>query len=197
MTVSFSLHRLACWMAGHFNNFDQAITDPIWFANIHVYQYPLPVEVLGGLSLYLEQAYDIYPEHPYRQRVNLLREENSQITLHTYDVKRPEYWAGSAKNPSKLQSMTQDDLEVMPGCISTIEWTGSSYKGKGIPGKSCIVMRKEQVTYLRNEFELTENTLESLDQGLDPETDKVVWGSLCGPFQFVKKEDFSMYVPNP
>ena len=73
----------------------------------------------------------------------------------------------------------------------TVEWTGHSFKGVVKSGKQCIVVRNEKVTYLDNSFEVDEQTLVSVDRGLDPETDEQVWGSVAGPFNFVRLTSFS------
>jgi hypothetical protein len=195
MTFSKSLLQLAQWMAGHFNNAEQARREPVWFANIHVFQCPLPVDLLGGISFYVEQAYDIALQQPYRQRVVSLQEDTTGIRIQNYGLGNPQAFAGAGQDRLRLRQLTSADLEVLPGCITEVQWTGASYKGKSIPGKTCIVIRREQRTYLRVEFELTDARFWSLDQGLDPETDKVVWGSLSGPFEFRKMASFADELP--
>jgi len=69
MTHSTDIVTLARWMAADFSNQAQAFENPPFFAHIRVCMRPLPVEVLDGLSLYLEQAYDIELHVPYRVRV--------------------------------------------------------------------------------------------------------------------------------
>lgn len=193
---SSRLVQLAQWLAGHFNNLDQALAEPAWFANIHVYQCPLPYSVLSGIGFYVEQSYDIYPDRPYRQRVlHLLSDSTGRIRIQNYSLNYPERYLGAGRDLSKLHTLTSADVEMLPGCVTEVEWTGTSFKGRSIPGKTCLIYRKDQETYLRSEFEVTATEFRSLDQGLDPVTDKVVWGSLSGPFQFMKKEDFSAHVP--
>ncbi|NJK62332.1 MAG: chorismate mutase [Synechococcaceae cyanobacterium SM2_3_1] len=191
MTFSEQLLRLAQWMAGHFNNAEQARREPVWFANIHVFQCPLSVDLLGGFSFYVEQAYDIALQQPYRQRVVSLQEDTTGIRIQNYGLRNSQAFAGAGQDRRRLRQLTSADLEILPGCITEVQWTGASYKGKSIPGKTCIVVRREQQTYLRAEFELTDARFWSLDQGLDPETDQVIWGSLSGPFQFVKLASFA------
>ncbi|MBC7824146.1 MAG: chorismate-binding protein, partial [Candidatus Parcubacteria bacterium] len=72
-----------------------------------------------------------------------------------------------------------------------VEWTGQSFKGRVEPGKACIVVRKGQTTYLDSEFEIDDQRLLSLDRGRDPETDEMVWGSVAGPFHFVRRASFA------
>ncbi|MFQ3613256.1 MAG: chromophore lyase CpcT/CpeT [Cyanobacteriota bacterium] len=194
-SVSPQLAQLATWMAGHFNNLQQAITEPVWFANIHVYQCPLPWSVLEGVGFYVEQLYDIYPEQPYRQRVLHLFESPDGIRIQNYALTAPDSYKCAGRELGKLAGLTAAGLEPLPGCITQVEWTGSSYRGQSVPGKGCIVERKGKTTYLHSEFEIGADYFHSLDQGRDPETDQVIWGSLSGPFQFVKKQDFSGYLP--
>ncbi|NJO94066.1 MAG: chorismate-binding protein, partial [Hydrococcus sp. RM1_1_31] len=57
--------------------------------------------------------------------------------------------------------------------------------------KNCIVVRKDKTTYLDNSFEIDEHQLISIDRGLDPETDELVWGSIAGAFEFKRKASFA------
>ena len=72
-----------------------------------------------------------------------------------------------------------------------VEWAGSSFKGKVEPGKGCIVVRKGRTTYLDSEFEIDQEKFISLDRGRDPETDEHIWGSVAGPFYFVRRASFA------
>lgn len=72
-----------------------------------------------------------------------------------------------------------------------VEWTGHSFKGYVEPGKGCMVVRKGQNTYLDSTFEIDENRFISLDRGRDPETDEHIWGSVGGPFEFVRWGSFA------
>ncbi len=195
MSVSPQLAQLATWMAGHFNNLHQAMAEPVWFANIHVYQCPLPWSVFQGIGFYVEQLYDIYPDQPYRQRVIHLFETAEGIRIQNYALASPEIYKCAGRDLGKLASLVAAELELLPGCAVQVEWTGSCYRGRSVPGKGCIVERKGRTTYLYSEFEIGADYFHSLDQGRDPETDQVVWGSLSGPFRFVKKQDFSCYLP--
>jgi hypothetical protein len=169
--------------------------EPVWFANIHVYQCPLPWSVFQGIGFYVEQLYDIYPDQPYRQRVIHLFETPEGIRIQNYALGSPELYKCAGRDPGKLANLTAAELELLPGCVIQVEWTGSCYRGRSVPGKGCIVERKGRTTYLYSEFEIGADYFHSLDQGRDPETDQVVWGSLSGPFRFVKKQDFSCYLP--
>ncbi len=178
------------WMAADFSNQAQAIENPPFFAHIRVCMRPLPPGFLAGDCLYLEQAYDFMLSQPYRVRVLHFLPQADHILLENYGLKEQEAFSGAARDLQKLSSLTSDQLEKMPGCDMTVRWTGHSFIGKVVPGKSCIVVRKGKTTYLDNEFEITNERLISYDRGRDPETDELLWGSIAGPFEFEKRQRF-------
>ncbi|MEO1133727.1 MAG: chromophore lyase CpcT/CpeT [Cyanobacteria bacterium J06639_1] len=186
--------RLAQYLSGHLHNFQQAIDNPVWFANIHIYQCPLPWSVFDGVGLYIEQAYDLSLNRPYRQRALHLFEEDGQLRIQNYSLRDPDAYIGAGRDLGMLRSLTASDIEILPGCLSGVEATDTGFKGESI-GKGCRVVRKGRETYSFIQFEVTETKFQSLDRGLDPETDDVVWGSNMGPFQFDKKESFAHLIP--
>ena len=191
MTHSTDIATLARWMASDFSNQEQAFENPPFFAHIRVCMRPLPLELLGGVSLFLEQAYDYELHHPYRMRILKLVVVGDRMVIENYTVKQEETYYGSSRDISRLQALTADQIEKMSGCDMLVKWTGTSFKGVVEPGKACMVFRKGQQTYLDNEFEITDTTFTSMDCGRDPETDKVVWGSVAGPFQFARWANFA------
>ncbi len=191
MTHSTDIKTLALWMAGDFSNQAQAYANPPFFAHIRVCMRPLPQDFLGGFSFFLEQAYDFMLSSPYRLRVLKLHLVEDRIELINYKVKEESRFFGGSRNPEKLKSLTPDDLEPMNGCDMIVQWTGQNFKGTVKPGKQCIVVRKDRVTYLDNSFEISPDQLISYDRGFDPETDELVWGSVAGPFEFVPTNRFT------
>ncbi|MBD2166064.1 chromophore lyase CpcT/CpeT [Calothrix membranacea FACHB-236] len=191
MTHSTDIATLARWMAADFSNQEQAFDNPPLYAHIRVCMRPLPVEFLSGASLFLEQAYDYALYDPYRLRVLKLVTVGDRIHIENYTVKEEKNFYGASRDLEKLATLKIDDIEKLPGCDMIVEWTGNSFKGKVEPGKGCIVFRKGQKTYLDNEFEITAETFMSLDRGRDPETDEHLWGSVAGPFHFVRWKSFA------
>lgn len=194
MERATDLKTLAQWMAADFTNQEQAWANPPLFAHIRVCMRPLPTSLLDGTSLFLEQAYDFMLNTPYRLRVLKLSLVGDRIELENYKVKDDEAFFGASRDLKRLQTLTRDRLEKMEGCDMFVDWTGSGYKGVIKPGKNCIVVRNEKTTYLDNSFEIDEHQLLSIDRGLDPETDEIVWGSLAGPFEFKRKDSFASEV---
>lgn len=190
MTHSTDVATLVRWMAADFSNQEQAIENPPFYAHIRVCMRPLPYELLSGASLFLEQAYDYLLQAPYRLRVLRFTPQADHIALENYQVKDEAEFYGAARNRDLLQKLTADRIEKMPGCDMRVDWTGQSFKGR-VEGKSCLVVRNGKTTYLDNEFEVDPDKMLSLDRGRDPETDERVWGSIAGPFHFVRRTSFA------
>jgi hypothetical protein len=152
------------------------------------------VELLAAPSLFLEQAYDIALDQPYRTRVLKFIVKQDCIEIENYLVKEEQRFCGGARNPKLLASLTLEDLELTCGCNMIVTWTGKSFRGVVEPGKSCRVNWRGQETYLDNEFEIDGETLLSLDRGRDLETDERVWGSIAGPFHFQRQQSFAAEV---
>ena len=191
MTHSQDIHSLARWMASDFSNQAQAYANPPFFAHIRVCMRPLSPELLGGTSLFLEQAYDFMLNQPYRLRVIRLSLVGDRIELENFKVKDQEQFYGASRNPERLKHLTTESIEKMAGCDMDVTWQNGYFQGQIKPGKACIVERKGKVTYLDNSFEITDNKLTSYDRGRDPETDELVWGSIAGPFEFFPTASFA------
>lgn len=190
MTHSTDIGTLARWMAADFSNQEQAYENPPFFAHIRVCMRPLPLEFLGGVSFFVEQAYDYTLNDPYRVRVLKLFEQNGHIEIENYQVHDETKFYGASRDLNRLRELQPDQLKRLPGCNMIVEWTGSSFKGVVEPGKACMVFRKQQ-TYLDSEFEIDDQKFMSLDRGRDPATDEHVWGSFAGPFYFVRRTSFA------
>ncbi len=191
MTHSTDITTLARWMAADFSNQEQAFENPPFFAHIRVCMRPLPVELLSGVSFYIEQAYDFTLNNPYRVRVLKLMVAGDRIVIENYSVKEEQQFYGAARQKERLNALTCEHLEKLPGCNMVVDWTGSSFKGVVEPGKGCIVFRKDKKTYLDTEFEIDADKFTSLDRGRDVETDEHIWGSVAGPFYFVRRASFA------
>ncbi|EKQ68199.1 protein of unknown function DUF1001, CpeT/CpcT family [Leptolyngbyaceae cyanobacterium JSC-12] len=191
MTHSTDIATLARWMAADFSNQAQAFENPPFFAHIRVCMRPLPLELLSGVSFLVEQAYDYNLNDPYRLRVLKLITQDGHIEIENYCVKGEEEFFGASRDLKRLSALRIDQLEMLPGCNMQVEWTGSQFKGRVQPGKACIVVRKGKTTYLDSEFEIDADKFISHDRGRDPETDEHVWGSVAGPFEFVRWASFA------
>ena len=191
MTHSTDIATLARWMAADFSNQLQAFENPPLYAHIRVCMRPLPPELLGGISFFIEQAYDYALNDPYRLRVLKLLDRGDHLEIENYQVRDEKKFFGASRDPNRLKELTVDQFERLPGCNMIVEWTGSSFKGKVEPGKACMVHRKGQDTYLDSEFEIDGERFTSIDRGRDPATDAQIWGSVVDPFDFVRWKSFA------
>ncbi len=196
MTHSTDIKTLARWMAADFSNQPQAFENPPFFAHIRVCMRPLPWALMEGMSLYLEQAYDIDLMLPYRARILKFVPRENDIELENYEIENGEAFYGASRQPERLQGLDASQIKKMPGCSFLVHWTGNSFKAVVEPGKACTVTRKGRETYLDSEFEVTPERLTSLDRGRDRDTDELVWGSIAGPFEFEKWASFADEVPD-
>lgn len=191
MTHSTDVATLVRWMAADFSNQAQAFDNPPFYAHIRVCMRPLPYSLLSSVGLFLEQAYDYALNSPYRLRVLKFTPQSDYIHLENYLVKDETAFYGAARNLDLLHTLSVDHLEKMSGCDMIVKWTGQSFKGRVEPGKNCVVVRNGKTTYLDNEFEIDPDQLLSLDRGKDPETDELIWGSIAGPFHFLRRTSFA------
>lgn len=195
MTHATDVTTLARWMASDFSNQAQAWENPPFFAHIRVCMRPLPLELLDGTSLYLEQAYDYMLEEPYRVRVLKLVTAVDHIEIENYKITTEKKFYGGARSPERLKALTKEQLEKMPGCNYITKWTGDSFYGQVEPGKGCLVVRKGKNTYFDGTFEINADKFISHDRGRDLENDEQVWGAIAGPFEFVRTASFASEVP--
>ncbi len=197
-TTLTDLQQMARYLAGDFNNQEQAWENPPFYAQIQVCYYPLPWSVFQNFGFYVEQAYVGHLETPYRIAVVELTYQGSQILMRNYRPQAPERWQGSAhKHPDQLQQMTLADLSYLPGCDVIMRQEGGIFKGESEPGQACCVVRQGKSTYLKTTVYLSEHEFHSHDQGFDPETHEQVWGALAGPFRFRKTRDLAAWLPLP
>lgn len=185
---------LAQLMAADFSNQEQAFENPPLFAHIRVCMRPLPLEFLDGVSMMVEQAYDYMLNTPYRLRVIKLVESDRGIEIENYivkDEKDEKNFHGATRDLDRLYTLKPAQIEKLPGCNMIVKKTENGFTGEVEPGKSCIVVRKGKTTYLDSTFEIDETQFISYDRGRDPETDEHIWGSVAGPFRFVRWATFA------
>jgi CpeT protein len=203
MTVSFSNPRtdssdlfvLAQWMAGDFSNHKQAQANPKEFAHIHVFFRPLAFDFFSSIGFYSEQVYDYDLWTPYRQGVHKLVDKGDHIYIENYGLQDRILYAGAARELDILRTITPDKIERRCNCSMVFTRAGNMFRGAVEPGNQCLIPKNGQQTYLISEVEITENTWNSLDKGMDTETHEQIWGSSSGPLCFEKSQNFANEVP--
>lgn len=194
--MSSSLTRLVQQLCAGFSNQNQAFENPPLYAHILVRFRPLPQLEPG--SLLLEQSYAINPAAPYRIRV--LRPQRSgdgSLIIHNQALHDEQRFWGAIDDASKREAIRSEDVRLLDGCTYVVREQGDGFIGEVEPGCRCLVERKGSTAYLVSSFELDPRGMRTIDRGHDPTTHEQLWGSLAGPFEFERTDDFSHEIPDP
>ncbi len=179
------LLRFAKTLSAHFSNFEQAQNDPCNFAHINIFFRPLSWDFLQGPSFYSEQSYDHDPWRPYRQGINLLKENNETFIIESYEILSPERFAGSGLNSELLNGLNPNGIRKREGCSMLFkEKNPGHYKGQIEPGNCCLINRQGELTYLVSKVQLDYENWICSDLGLDIKTNQQIWGGRNGDHHF-------------
>jgi hypothetical protein len=191
--MSSSLQRLVRMLSGGFSNQEQAFENPPLYAHILVRFRPLPQLAPG--SLLLEQSYAINPLAPYRIRVLRAEQSNNGLIIHNQALHDDRRFWGAVEDPELRGRIEPGDLRPLEGCTYLVREEGDGFVGEVEPGCRCLVERKGRTAYLVSRLELSTDRMRTIDRGHDPLTHEHLWGSLAGPFEFSRTDDFSTDIP--
>ncbi|NDC14580.1 MAG: chorismate-binding protein [Synechococcaceae bacterium WB9_2_170] len=191
--MSSPLARLLCQLSAGFSNQHQAFENPPLYAHILVKFRPLPQLAPG--SLLLEQSYAINPKAPYRIRVLRAEQQGDGLIIHNQALHDDQRFWGAVEDAEKRALISTADLKPLEGCAYLVQETDDGFIGEVEPGCRCLVERKGAITYLVSRLELNARGMRTIDRGHDPNTHEQLWGSLAGPFEFERTDDFSHELP--
>ncbi|MEB3207854.1 MAG: chromophore lyase CpcT/CpeT [Synechococcus sp.] len=189
-----SLERLVRMLSGGFSNQDQAFENPPLYAHILVKFRPLAQLEPG--SLLLEQSYAINPAAPYRIRVLRAERQAGQLIIHNQALIDDQRFWGAVDDPERRSQIQASDLRPLHGCAYLVQEEGEGFIGEVEPGCRCLVERKGATSYLVSRLELNSTGMRTIDRGHDPQTHEHLWGSLAGPFEFARTDDYSNEIPS-
>lgn len=191
--MSTPLARLVQMLSGGFSNQAQAFDNPPLYAHILVRLRPLPQLAPG--SLLLEQSYAINPAAPYRIRVLRAEQGPDGLIIHNQAIAEDQRFWGAVDDPERRAGIAAADLRPLEGCTYRVQEEGEGFVGEVEPGCRCLVERKGRTAYLVSRLELLPHRMRTIDRGHDPITHEHLWGSLAGPFDFARTDDFSAEIP--
>jgi hypothetical protein len=199
MTLSSELITLAGYMAGEFDNEQQAIAEPVWYVHLRLWQRPVPLFTEDSLTLFAEQANIVNLDKPYRPRILRLQSSDTtpvSLQVQYYMLKDIEAIRGAGRNPELLRQLTSDDIEFLPGCNLTVKQqqlapNAYEFSASSATGTPCGFSYQGNSYQVSLGFEATAEEFRSYDKGIDPTTGKAIWGALIGPFRFTKRQDFA------
>ena len=189
-----SLERLVRMLSGGFSNQDQAFENPPLYAHILVKFRPLAQLEPG--SLLLEQSYAINPAAPYRIRVLRAERQAGQLIIHNQALIDDQRFWGAVDDPERRSQIQASDLRPLQGCAYLVQEEGEGFIGEVEPGCRCLLERKGATSYLVSRLELNPTGMRTIDRGHDPQTHEHLWGSLAGPFEFARTDDYSNEIPS-
>ena len=187
------LLRLLHLLSGGFSNQQQAFDNPPLYAHILVKFRPLPQLKPG--SLLLDQSYAINPAAPYRLRVLQAEQGQDGLVIHNHALLDEQRFWGAIDDGQRRLQIQDADLRLLEGCSYVVRQQGEGFVGEVEPGCRCLVERKGSTAYLVSSFEIDAQSMRTLDRGHDPISHEHLWGSLAGPFEFERTDDFSSEIP--
>ena len=185
--------RLLQQLSAGFSNQQQAFDNPPLYAHILVKFRPLPQLAPG--SLLLDQSYAINPAAPYRLRVLRAEQAGDGLIIHNQSIRDDQRFWGAIDDAERRSQISAADLSPLEGCAYVVRETGEGFIGEVEPGCRCMVERKGALSYLVSSFELGARGMRTIDRGHDPQTHEQLWGSLAGPFEFERVDDYSAELP--
>ena len=192
-----SLNTIAEYLAGEFENKEQAFSEPAWYVNLRMWQRPVPLFQEDSVTLFAEQANVLNIEQPYRQRIMRITASTVQAEFKAqfYMFKDPTAWRGAGVNNTLLNALTPEQLDILPGCalmVNTEILAQNKYKfiAKPIPDTHCTFNYAGNTVEVSLGFEATEKEFFSYDKGIDIETRKATWGAIMGPYRYTKLQQY-------
>jgi CpeT/CpcT family (DUF1001) len=199
MNFSPQLIALGEYLAGEFDNREQAIEEPVWYVHLRMWQRPVNLFTEDSITLFAEQANVINLDKPYRQRIMRLRQGRNDTSLEVqyYMPQDPDALRGAGNNPAILNTLTPEKLDLLPGCILTVTQETLACDRYKFTATSQSEARCS-FTYLGNSiyvslgFETTATEFHSYDKGIDPTTGKATWGAIMGPYRYTKRNQYQI-----
>jgi hypothetical protein len=195
MTFSAQLIDLGKYLAGEFDNQQQALEHPAWFVHLRLWMRPINLFTEDSITFFAEQANVINLDRPYRPRIIRLREREN-IEVEYYMFKDITEVAGAGENRDLLSTISVDRIEFLPNCtlrVKTETLTANRYRFQTTPiiDRPCSFNYQGTNFQVSLGFEVTQDTLHTYDKGIDPKTGQAIWGALMGAYSFTKRQNFA------
>lgn len=197
------LFTLGSYLAGEFENGQQALAEPTWYVHLRLWQRPVPLFEEDSLTFFAEQASIVNLSQPYRPRLLRLRRSPvpGQLEVQYYMFRNLEKIKGAGSSPERLKQITPEELEILPDCrllVTTkkIAPTGYEFLAVDAQDSPCRFSYQGKNFTVALGFKVNSEELRIYDRGIDSQTGKPIWGALMGPFRFQKNLDFTSELPN-
>jgi hypothetical protein len=183
------LDTLTGWMAGSFDNVEQARGDASYY-DIRLHMTPIWATrpATDGRWLYVEQAMADQPAKPYRQRIyHLVALGGGRFRYDICELPpagNAATFVGAWKTPESFDALSPTDLKPSEGCGVTLTDTKDGFVG-GTHAQDCTSVAPGAV-YTTCRVTVAPDILIAWDQGFNAEG-KQVWGATKGGYIFRKR----------
>lgn len=195
MAFSEQLVTLGKYLAGEFDNQQQALAQPAWFVHLRLWMRPVPIFTEDSITLFAEQANIVKLNQPYRSRILRLREKEN-LEVEYYMFKDMTAFSGASQDKNLLQQITPEQIQFLPDCtlkVAVDRYSSDRYRFQTSPIKNTPCSFNYQgITYqVFVGFETTDEQLQTYDKGIDPATGKATWGAILDSYRFTKRLNFA------
>jgi hypothetical protein len=196
MNCSPQMFTLGKYLAGEFDNSQQSLAEPAWFVHLRLWHIPVPLFREDSITIFAEQANIVNLDKPYRQRIIRVRQVDDikfPFQVQYYALKNFSSLAGAGQDIGKLEKLTPEDLELLPGCILEVEVKELSdrhlqFIATPVADSICSFQYNGNTVQVSLGFEVTQEELKTYDKGIDPETGRATWGAILGPYRYQKRK---------
>ena len=166
-------------LQGHFSSQQQASLNSDYYP-VSLKTCPISAPELGEDVLYVEQA--LIGDNPYRQRVYVLEEEDTQNTVRStvYSLVNERDFVGYCDGEERW-IITAEYTKIRQGCHVIMEWDGNGFSG-GSEDDSCESTMNGS-SYATSIVTTTPDLIEAWDRGWFANGDQA-WGAVDGPYLF-------------
>jgi CpeT/CpcT family (DUF1001) len=198
MSFSPQLTALGEYLAGEFDNREQATAEPVWYVHLRMWQRPVNLFTEDSITLFAEQASVVKLDQPYRQRIMRLRQgsdSHAPLEVQYYMPKNPDGLKGAGHNSALLNTLSPNQLDLLPGCILIVTpetLVGDRYKftATPLPETRCTFTYLDNTVQVSLGFEATATEFHSYDKGIDQATGQATWGAIMGPYRYTKRNQY-------
>ncbi|WP_036487803.1 chromophore lyase CpcT/CpeT [Myxosarcina sp. GI1] len=195
MALSDRLITLGKYLAGEFDNQQQALAQPAWFVHLRLWMRPVPIFTEDSITLFAEQANTVKLDQPYRSRIIRLRQREN-IEVEYYMFKNFTAFAGASQNDDLLHQITSEQIQFLPDCtlkvaVDRLNDNRYSFQTSPIKNTPCSFNYQGNTYQVFVGFETNGEQLQTYDKGIDPATGKATWGAILDSYRFTKRRDFA------
>jgi hypothetical protein len=112
--ISTELVTLGHYLAGEFENQQQALAEPIWYVHVRLWLRPTALFSEDSLTFFAEQASIVNIDQPYRPRLLRLRHQSDRLQVEHYMFKDIKKFQGAGTRPELLRQLTPECVTFLP-----------------------------------------------------------------------------------